>query len=195
MIAQDAAAVVIENHFRIDEFAMVFYQPVDPIRFAAFLVGSQSKNNVAVGDVTFLLKADESGGHNGIAALHVLRATAVIETVLLNEAEGVSSPVFAMGFHYIEVADEQQWFMFAASAQPNDKIFLAVVRTKNLHVGPDETGIPKALRHGFGCRSHVSHRVRGIDFDQLFKNIVSELPGGVIDLPLRSRREEYKKKE
>ncbi len=32
-----------------------------------------------------------------------------------------------------------------------------------------------------------------IDFDQLFENIVSEFPGGVIDLRLRSRRQDYKR--
>ena len=195
MIAQDAAAVVIENYFGIDEFAMVLYQPVNTILLAALFVGSQSENDVAVGDVTFLLKADQRGEHNGIAALHILRAAAVIEAVLLDEAEGISSPVLAMSFHYIEVADEQQGFIFPCSAQPNDEILLAVVRAKNLHIGLGKTGIAKALRHGLGCRSHVSHRVRGIDFDQLFKSIVCEFPGGVIDLSLRSRREKYKQKE
>jgi hypothetical protein len=39
------------------------------------------------------------------------------------------------------------------------------------------------------------YRVRGIDFDQLFKNIVSEFPCGAIDLPLRSPREKHKKKD
>jgi hypothetical protein len=93
------------------------------------------------------------------------------------------------------VADEQQRFMFACSAQPNDEILLAVVRAKNLHIGLGETGIAKALCHGFGYRSHVPHRIRGIDFDQLFENIVSEFPGGVIDLPLRPWREKYENKE
>src|SRR5208282_6131993 len=108
---------------------------VNTIRLAALFVRGQSKNDVAVGDVTFLLKADQSGGHNGIAALHVLRAAAVIEAVLLNEAEGIGSPVFAMGFHYVEVADQQQRFMFPCSAEPNDKILLAVVRPENLYIG------------------------------------------------------------
>jgi len=57
MIAQDAAAVVIENYFSIDEFATVLHQPVNTIRLAALFVGGQSENDVAVGDVTFLLKA------------------------------------------------------------------------------------------------------------------------------------------
>jgi acid phosphatase len=51
------------------------------------------------------------------------------------------------------------------------------------------------LGHGLGGRAHVSHRVRGIDFDQLFEDIVRELPSGVIDLRLRSRGRKYKKKK
>src|SRR5580658_6357390 len=115
MIAQDAAAV-IENYFGLDEFAMVLYEPVNTIRLAALFVGSESENDVAVGDITLLLKADQRGEHNGIAALHILRAAAVIEAVLLDEAEGISSPVLAMCFHYIEVSDEQQGFIFPCSA-------------------------------------------------------------------------------
>jgi hypothetical protein len=62
----------------------------------ALLVCGQSENDVAVGNESLFFETNQRGRHDGIAAFHVLRAAAVIEAILLNEAEGISSPVFAM---------------------------------------------------------------------------------------------------
>src|ERR1700721_2862087 len=164
-ITEDSATVMIENDFSIDEITMVFHQPIDAIRLATLFVSRERKNDVTIGLESFFLEADQRRRHDGIATLHILRAAAVVKAVFLKENEGIDRPVLAVRFDYIEMSDQQKRLMFSCSAQTNDKIFLAIVRAKNLHVRFRKAGIAKALRHGFGCSSNISHRIRSIDFD------------------------------
>ena len=45
-----------------------------------------------------------------------------------------------------------------------------------------KAGVAEALRHGFGSGGHVADGIGSVDFDQLFENVVRELPGGVVNL-------------
>src|SRR5207244_10965608 len=145
-------------------------------------IGSEGKNDVAVGHVTFLLKSDQSRGHDGVAIFHVLRAAAVEVTVFLNELKGVGGPVFAAGFDDIEVADEKNRFMLSAAMQADDQVFLTIIWTEDAEIAFGESGIAKALRHCFRRGSHAADGVRRIDFDALFEDIVSALFGRVLDV-------------
>jgi len=80
------------------------------------------------------------------------------------------------------VADQQDRLVLAGAVQPYNEILLTIIRPANVNVALGKSGIAETLCHGFGGRAHVSDRIRGVDFDQLLKDVVRELPGLVIDL-------------
>ena len=116
----DSAAIVIQNKFRIDQLAMVLQQPVSAIRLAAFFVGGEREDNVAVGDEAFLLHPDQRRDHDRVAVFHVLGAAAVVVAVLLHELKRVGGPVFAAGFDYVEMSDQKKRLVLAGTVQPDD---------------------------------------------------------------------------
>ena len=82
----DAAGVGVEDEVGVDEVGVIFEEPVDAVGFAAFFVGGEGEDEVAVGDEAFALQADEGGDDDGVVVLHVLGAAAVEVAVLLDEA-------------------------------------------------------------------------------------------------------------
>src|SRR6266404_4943519 len=109
---------------------MVLEQPVDAVRFATLFIGSKRQNDVAIGRVTLLLEVDQRGDHDGVAALHVLRAAAVVEPVLLYKPERICSPVFGVGLDNIKMTNQQDGFVFSHPVQPHHQILLAVLGTR-----------------------------------------------------------------
>ena len=49
MLRRHAAAIVVEHVLRVDQVAMVLQQPIHAVRIAAFLVGGQRHDEVAIG--------------------------------------------------------------------------------------------------------------------------------------------------
>src|SRR5207247_5675456 len=111
---------------------VILQQPIYAVRRASLFIGSEGKNDVAVGHVTFLLKSDQSRGHDGVAIFHVLRAAAIEVAVFFDELKRVGGPVFAAGLDHIEMADEKNRLMLAAAMQSDDKIILTIILTEDL---------------------------------------------------------------
>ena len=141
----NAAAVGIDDVFGVDETALVLDEPVDAVRLAAFFVGGEREDEIAIGLVAFFLEADEGGDENGIALLHVLRAAAVVVAVFFDELEGIGGPVFTARFHDIEMTDEENRLLLARSVQADDEVLLAVVRAAEEHIFLREAGVEKTL--------------------------------------------------
>ncbi len=133
------AAIQIDAEFRVDPVAMFFNQPVDTIKIATFFVGCKRQDQIAVGDKTFALQAEKAFDQDRIAFLHVLRAAPVEKSVFLNELEWIHGPVFAAGFHHIEVADEKDGLLLAGAMITHDEILFALVRA-----GDDDVFLVKA---------------------------------------------------
>jgi hypothetical protein len=110
-------------------------------------------------------------------------ACAPIEvTVLFHELKGVGRPVFATRFNDVQVSDEQDRFFLSAASKARHHVFLAIVRSEDLHVGGREPCVKQTFRHSLGGGGYISNRVSGIDFDQFFENVVRQLLRGVVDL-------------
>ncbi len=146
----DAAAIGIENVLGVDQIAMILQQPIDAIGFAAFFVGGEREDDVAIRPVIFLLEANQRGDEDGVAAFHVLRAAAVEVAVLLDEFEGVDGPVFAAGFDHVQVPDEEDGLLRAGAAKARDHVAFALVGAEHVHVGGGEARVAQALGHRFG---------------------------------------------
>jgi len=122
------AAVEIDAESRVDPIAMRFEQPIDAVVIAALFVGGQRKDQIAVGDKAFAFQAQKTFHQDGVAFLHVLRASAIEKSVFFDELEGVHGPVFAAGFDHIQVADEEDGFFLAGAVIADDEILFAIVR-------------------------------------------------------------------
>ena len=54
-----SASVGIEDELGVDQIAVILEEPVDAVGFAAFFVGGEGEDEVAVGTIVFALQADE----------------------------------------------------------------------------------------------------------------------------------------
>ena len=116
--AFEFAAVEVDAVGGVDPVAVSFQEPVDAVVVAAFFVGGEGEDQVAVGSEIFFFQADEIGDQDGVAFFHVLGAAAVEVAVFFDELKGVGGPVGAEGFHDIEVADEEQGLLAGALGLP-----------------------------------------------------------------------------
>src|SRR6185437_15731954 len=57
----------------------------------------------------------------------------------------------------------------------NDHAVLISAWTADEDVGVGKPGSAEATRNGVGCQGGVPHRVRGVDLDQLFVDVMREL--------------------
>ena len=151
---------------------MIFEQPVNAIGGAAFFVGGEREDEIAIGLVILLLQANEGGGEKCVAIFYVARAAAVVVAVFFDELEGVHGPVFAARFDHIEMADEENRFLRAGAANARDQVAFARIRAEDVNVVGGKTGVEKALGHGVGGNRRTADRIGGIDFDQLLENVV-----------------------
>ncbi len=63
----DAAGVGVDDEGRIDEVAMIFYEPVGAVEGATFFIGGEGEDQVAVGLVAFAMQVQE-GRDQGAAS-------------------------------------------------------------------------------------------------------------------------------
>ena len=64
----------------------------------------------------------------------------------------------------------------------DDQILLAIIRASDVEIAFREAGVAEPLRYGLGGGGHIADRICGVDFDQLFENVVGKLLGGVVNL-------------
>ena len=173
----DSAGVGVEHIRGVDQIAMVLQQPVHAVRFAAFLVGGEGEDQVAVGAVVFTVEADEVGDQDGVVHLHVLGAAAIEVAVFLDELEGVGGPVGAAGFDDVQVADESEWACArrCRAAWPPGCLCGCWGPAPARRRG--EAGIEQALGHGVGGLGGAAHRIGGVDFDQLLEDVARQARG------------------
>ena len=126
-VSFEFAAVEIDAVFGVDPIAMIFHEPIDAVEIAAFFIGGEREDQIAVGLVVLFLHANEVGDEDGVAFLHVVGAAPVEVAVFFDELKGIGGPVFAARLDDVEMADEEDWFALAGAVDARDEIFLAVV--------------------------------------------------------------------
>ncbi len=171
------AAVEIDAVFGVDPIAVIFHKPIDAVEIAAFFVGGQREDQVAIGLVVFFLHANEVGDEDRVAFLHVVGAAPVEVAVFLNELERIGGPVFAARFDDVEMADEEDRFALTGAVDARDEIFLAVVGAGDDDVIASEAGIAQARGHRFGGGGYVADGVGRVDFDELLKDFARQRIG------------------
>src|SRR5882762_3917903 len=165
------AAVQVDAVFRIYPIAMFPEQPVHAVEGAALLIGGQRENEIAIRQIAFFFQADEIGDQDGIAFLHIFRATAVELAVFLDEFEGIRGPVRPERFDDVQVPDKQDGLAFSGSAKTRDEILFPFVRPGYSYVGLGEAPVEQTLGHRFGSSGDVANGVGGVDFNELLEYV------------------------
>jgi len=65
--------------------------------------------------------------------------------------------------------------VLAGAMQPRDHVLFAIIWTEDLDVAFRKTRSAKTLRHRLRSSRHIAYRVCGVDLDQLFEHVESEL--------------------
>ena len=102
------ARVHVDDVRRVDQVTMIREQPLDAVVIhPSFLAGREGDDQIAVRPIAFLLEPCERGDQNGGSILDILRATAVEESILFGEREGIERPILAARFDDVEVREKQ----------------------------------------------------------------------------------------
>ena len=136
-----AAAAFVDRELGVDQILVVLHQPVDAVEGAAFLVGRERQNQIAIGREAFLLQANQVGDELRRHRLVVARAAAVEEAVLLEERERIERPVLALGLDDVEMREQQQRLAArAGAARARDQV--ALLRDRDRAPGCRRRGSP-----------------------------------------------------
>ncbi len=127
------------------------------------------------------------GYRDGVAVLHVLGAAAIEIAVFLDELEGVGAPVLALRLDHVQVSDDQDRFQFRTclAAISGHHVALAIVGPQHDHVRLGKSRIEQTLRHGLSGHGGAAHRIGGVDFDELFEDVVRVLARNRVELRIR----------
>ena len=88
-VAKRSAATLVDDERRVDEVVMILEQPVDAVGAAAFLVGGERDDDVAVGDDALAHHPDRVGDEDRRHCFIVGGAAAVVVPVTLREHERI----------------------------------------------------------------------------------------------------------
>src|SRR5215467_14522258 len=138
---------------------MIGNEPIHAVEgAAAFFIGGERDDNVAVGLEAFFFVLNQVGKPDGGLGFIVAGAAAVEVAVALVELEGIHAPVFALGFDDVGVSEQEDGLQLAGSAITHDEIGFARIRAAEKNVGIGESRGFEARSGGFG---HGSGRASG----------------------------------
>jgi hypothetical protein len=150
---------------------VVFHQPVHAVEAAAFLVGGQREDQIAIRREPFLLQPNQVGDELRRHPFVVSGPAAVEIAVLLEKRERIERPVLALGLHDVEMRQEEERLASAGASEPRDEVALARIGTEHLHVSRRESRGLQPRRHRVGSRRRVANRIGRVDLDQLFEDV------------------------
>ena len=174
-VLQVAPAAFVERKLGVDQIAVVLHQPgravVGP---AAFFVGGQRDDEIAIGPEAFTLVADQVRDPDGGLRLVVDGPAAIEEAVLFGQLERIHGPVGRLGLHYVEMSQQQQRLALAGAVIAYHHVHLMRRRAQHLDVGRSESLRTKQRGHRLGRGRRGAGTERGIDLDELLINVVRE---------------------
>ena len=174
-VREFAIAAFVEGELGVDEAAVILEQPLDSaVGAAALFVGGEGDDDVAVGNEAFALHADEVGDPDGGLVFVVGGAAAVEVAVFLGEDVGVEvgGPVFALGFDYVLVGEEEERLVGAGAVEADNEVLFGGDGAAEEDVGRGEAGGAEACGGGFGDGCGRAGGVAGFDLDELLVDVV-----------------------
>ena len=155
------AAVAVDHVGRVDQRAPVGQQPLDAVVVAAFLVGGEGQDDVAVERHLLALEADHGLREDRRHVLDVARAPPVEVAVLLGQRERVERPVLAPRLDHVQVGQQQDRLPGAAAAEPGHQVLARRVRARRSprpwrEIRPRAAGAPRPARPAWSRRGRAS---------------------------------------
>ena len=167
-----AAAALVDRELGVDQILVVLHEPLGAVEIAAFFVGREREDQVAIRLEAFVLQPNQVGHELRRHRLVVAGAAAVEEAVLLDERERIHRPVLALRFDDVEVREEKERLARAGAAVAEDQVALARIGSEDLHVGGGEARRLQPRRDRLGrLRDVAGGRVGRVDLDQLLVNL------------------------
>jgi hypothetical protein len=167
-----AAPVEVVDGLRVDQVAVVLQEPRRPVGIAPrLLVGGEGDDDVPRRLEALPPQPHQGLGQGRVAVLHVDRAPAIEEAILLRQREGIDRPVLGAGLHHVEVADEQDRPALALARVADHQIALGrlVIGRQEQRVGPREASGEKARADRLGRRRRAVG-VRGVGLHQVLED-------------------------
>jgi hypothetical protein len=175
-----APAAFVETKFRVDQVAMILDEPGNAVEWASPLfVGGEGDDDVAVRNEALFFELDEVGEPDGGLRLVIPGTAAVKVAVFFVELERIHAPVFALGFDDVYVREEKKRLAFAGAVIVNDDIFFLGTGAAEEDIGIGKASGSEASCSGFGHGSGRTGSEAGLNFDELFVDVVSESLFGV----------------
>ena len=104
-----APAAFVETEVGVNQIAVIFDEPIDAVvRAAAFFIGGDGDNDVAVGLEAFAFVADEIRHPDGGLGFVVGCAAAVEVAVAFGKDERIEAPVFPFGFDDVAMGEQKE---------------------------------------------------------------------------------------
>jgi hypothetical protein len=80
------------------------------------------------------------------------------------------------------MADRENRFARTGAVEAGDEISLSGIRAAEEDVALGVASVAQAFGHGFGRDGGIADGIGGVDFDELFENVVRELICSIIRL-------------
>ena len=169
-------AAFVQAELGVDQLALVLQQPLDPVVGpAAFLVGRERNDDVAIGPEPFALVPDQVRDPHRRLRLVVAGSAAVEVAVALGQRERIHAPVFAFRFHDIGMRQQKNRTATAGAVIPNDQVGFRRDRAADEDVGIRKAGLLETARRSFGHRCRGAGRVAGFDLHHFLIDRTREL--------------------
>src|SRR5580704_6302369 len=170
-ISLELSAIEIDAVLRVDPLAMIFHQPVDAVKIAAFLIGGQRQNQIAIGLVILFLHANEVGDEDRVSLLHIVGAAPVEVAILLNKFKGIGRPVLTPCFDDVKMANEQDRLVLPSPVNARDEVLLPIIRSIDDDVVAGKSRIAKPSSRRLGRSRNVADGIGRINLNELLKNL------------------------
>jgi hypothetical protein len=167
-----AEGTLIDGKCRIDEISSIFAEPLGAVKCAGGLFAAgQCQLDRPPRPVSLCAEANQRIDPNRRLRLVVERSAGVEKTILLDEREGIPSPVLALRFHHIDMRQQQNGFEFRIRAAIDRDLaaFLRTIRRgEYLHIAFRNSGGLQARRHTLRRQRAVAGGQRRVGLDELF---------------------------
>jgi hypothetical protein len=168
---QPAAAAFVKSEFGVDQCTLMAGQPARAVECGRCLLAAGQRHLDASARLeAFFLQPDHRVDPGRDLGLHVGGAAAVEIAILLDQGERIARPVLALGFHHVEMAQQQHGLGLgiAAVQDRHQPALLGMIGdAEGMQVGIGIAGGFQVRRHAFRREGAASRRQAGVGFHQL----------------------------
>ena len=172
-IADGTAAAFIEDKRCINQIPVFGQKVLDTVGRASFLIGRQRQDDVPVRLVAFPLQPNHQSRPDCRLCLVIRRSATVVVPIAFQKLKWCDRPIRRVRLNHIDMGQQDNGSgCSSGTAQSCHQVALALARHDDLHILRRVTRIEQALFHGARSSGVVTLRISGVDFDELFEDLL-----------------------